>query len=227
MNAKISMGEGKQYLGGKYVPPSFKSNGFHCPHCGVWAHQVWFDVAIGNAPKTFKKFVEGLFISFCQRCVNYAVWHGDKMIYPICSIVPWAVEDMPEEVKADFIEARSIINISPRGAAALLRLALQELMPHVGEKGKDLNTDIANLVSRGLPEKIQKALDAVRVIGNNAVHPGEIDLKDDTEIALTLFELLNMIVEVMIMQPKRVDVMYDKIPGLKKEAVRKRNQEHK
>jgi hypothetical protein len=31
----------------------------------------------------------------------------------------------------------------------------------------------------------------------------------------------------MIMQPKRVDEMYDKIPGPKKEAIRKRNQEHK
>jgi len=31
----------------------------------------------------------------------------------------------------------------------------------------------------------------------------------------------------MIMQPKRVDVMYDKIPGSKKEAIRKRNQERK
>ena len=32
--------------------------------------------------------------------------------------------------------------------------------------------DIVSMVKRGLEEQVQKALDAVRVIGNNAVHPG-------------------------------------------------------
>ena len=66
-------------------------------------------------------------------------------------------------------------------------------------------------------------MDAVRVIGNNAVHPGEIDLKDDRETATALFELLNMIVEVMITQPKKVDQIYDKIPQGAKEAIEKRD----
>ena len=49
----------------------------------------------------------------------------------------------------------------------------------MGEKGKDINTDIGNLVKKGLPIKVQESLDILRVIGNEAVHPGQLDLKDD------------------------------------------------
>jgi len=38
-------------------------------------------------------------------------------------------------------------------------------------------------------------MDSLRVIGNNAVHPGEMDLTDDTEAASALFNLLNFVVE--------------------------------
>ncbi len=63
----------------------------------------------------------------------------------------------------------------------------------------------------------------MRVIGNNAVHPGELDLRDDKETALALFELLNMIVEVMITQPKKVDEIYEKLPEGAKEAIERRD----
>ena len=104
-----------------------------------------------------------------------------------------------------------------------MRLALQKLMVHLGESGKNINDDIANLVEKGLPTTIQKALDAVRVIGNNAVHPGELDLKDDAKTAVALFRLVNMIVRVMITQPKEVNALYNKIPSGAKKAIKKRD----
>eukprot|EP01031_Cornospumella_fuschlensis_P049643 gene49643-60771_t len=79
--------------------------------------------------------------------------------------------DLPENVLSIYNEAANIVNSSPRGALALLRLAIQELCINLGESGKDLNKDIGNLVSKGLLPDVQKALDVVRVIGNNAVHP--------------------------------------------------------
>jgi hypothetical protein len=96
-------------------------------------------------------------------------------------------------------------------------------MSHLGEKGKNLNDDIGGLVKRGLPQKIQKALDSVRVIGNNAVHPGQIDIKDDIQTAAALFELVNLIVDVMITQEKKVDEIYNKIPESIKEQIKERD----
>jgi len=97
------------------------------------------------------------------------------------------------------------------------------LCKDLGEKGKNINDDISNLAKKGLPIKIQKSLDIVRVIGNNAVHPGLIDIKDDQETANKLFHLINLIVDVMVSQPKEIDKIYDNLPEKDKEAINKRN----
>ena len=116
-----------------------------------------------------------------------------------------------------------IVDISPRGSAALLRLCIQKLCKHLGKTGDNLNADIANLVKDGLDARIQKALDIVRVVGNNAVHPGQIDLTDDKDIASKLFRLINMIADSMITQPKHVDEFYDLLPESSKTQIKKRD----
>src|SRR5262249_11163434 len=137
---------------------------------------------------------------------------GDTMIHPVATTAPLPNADMPDEVKADYAEASEIVGRSPRGAAALLRLAIQKLLRHLGEKGKNIDDDIAALVTKGLPATIQKALDTVRVIGNESVHPGTIDLRDEPETAAALFGLVNLIVQDRITQPKEIDTLYGKLP---------------
>jgi hypothetical protein len=129
---------------------------------------------------------------------------------------------MPAEVKVDYEEAARILSLSPRGSAALLRLAIQKLCVELGGKGTNLNDDIAKLVARGLPVQVQQALDVVRVTGNNAVHPGQI-APEDTDTAAQLFSLVNIIVEYMIDMPKRIGSMYNALPEGARKAVERRD----
>jgi Domain of unknown function (DUF4145) len=162
--------------------------------------------------------------SHCHSCGGFAIWVKDRFVYPEKESTFIAHDEMPDDVREDFKEAASIVDKSPRGAAALLRLAIQKLMPALGEKGKDLNEDIASLVKRGLEVDVQRALDVVRVIGNNAVHPGQIDLKDNQATAASLFGLVNLIVERRIATPKRIKEIFDGLPQGALEQIAKRDQ---
>jgi hypothetical protein len=204
-----------------YKFPKYKQPAFNCPHCGAYSDQKWFTACRFNVGHLgLADIVE---LAECTYCENYSIWYKKQMVYPYSKNALLPNFDLPDDIKADYEEARSIVSLSPRGAAAILRLAIQKLCKHLGEKGKDLNTDIGELVKKGLPPRIQQALDIVRVIGNNAVHPGQIDLNDDPETAEKLFELVNLIADVMITQPKTIDKLYEKIPPGQKEAIENRD----
>jgi len=146
-------------------------------------------------------------VSQCFNCNRLALWLYDRMIWPVRGNAQVANADLPADVRADYDEAATIVELSPRGAAALLRLALQKLCLQLGGDGKNINDDIGALVAKGLDVRVQQALDVVRVVGNNAVHPGQIDLKDDRATAGQLFTLINLVADVMISQPKHVSTM--------------------
>lgn len=156
--------------------------------------------------------VNNLWFSRCYNCGEFAVWLCDRMLYPTKGEAPPANPDMPVDIRRDYDEASSILDQSPRGAAALIRLAIQKLCMELGQAGKNINDDIAALVRGGLDTRVQQALDAVRVIGNSAVHPGQIDLRDDKATAETLFRLLNLIVDKTISEPKHVAEVYASLP---------------
>jgi hypothetical protein len=203
-----------------YTPPAFKSSAFNCPHCGAYSNHFWsgahyYSNGYGDIPD--------LDYCLCLHCKKYSVWHLQKMIYPSTGGAALPNNDLPDDVRTDYEEARTILNQSPREATALLRLAIQKLCIHLGEKGKNINEDIKNLVQKGLPAKVQQSLDIVRVIGNNAVHPGQIDLTDDTESASKLFVLVNIIAEVMITQPKEVDKLFNSLPANQLAGIKQRD----
>ncbi len=167
--------------------------------------------------------VGNLWISNCYSCKDTSVWVHDRLVYPAHKSVVVPNADLPDDIKADFVEAVEILDLSPRGSAALLRLCVQKLCRHLGRGGENLNADIAALVKDGLDERLQRSLDIVRVIGNNAVHPGQIDLTDDKETASRLFRLVNLIADRMITQPKQVDELYDDLPPTAREQIEKRD----
>lgn len=161
--------------------------------------------------------------SECYSCRQIAVWASDRLVFPSGHVEIEPNADLPDDVRADYKEAAFIFRTSPRGAAALLRLCIQKLCDHLGQKGKKLDDAIANLVRGGLDPRAQKALDIVRVIGNESVHPGQIDLRDDPDSAIELFRLVNLIAEIMISTPKHIDAMYDGLPKSKRNTIDKRD----
>ncbi len=159
----------------------------------------------------------------CLHCQQRSYWYKGELVIPADVPIPFAHSEMPEECRGDYNEAREIVVKSPKAASALLRLALQKLMVALGQKGKNINDDIGNLVKDGLPVKVQQALDICRVVGNNAVHPGEIAIDDTPEIAHNLFEMMNFIIEDRIARPKQIQTLYDQLPESARLAVEKRD----
>lgn len=205
----------------KYFSPKHKKEEFHCIHCGVFAAQSWHTLYYrgpnGMSAHDLMEF------NVCSHCKKWSFWYNKRMIVPSEAPVPPAHQDMPEECLKEYQEARDIVAISPRAAAALLRLAVQKLMIVLGGKGKNINDDIRKLVENGLPTQVQQALDFCRVVGNNAVHPGEIELNDTPEIAHNLFNMINYIVEDKISRPKQIQNLYDQLPEEARKAVEKRD----
>lgn len=163
--------------------------------------------------------VENAHLSECYHCKRITVWVHKSIVHPTIRRGPIPNPDLPPAIQADIEEARSIVDLSARGAAALLRLALQKLCKHLGESGTDINRDIGELVKKGLNPLVQQALDIVRVVGNESVHPGTLDLRDDQDVALQLFGLINAIADQMITHPKQVQALYAKLPANKRAGI--------
>lgn len=195
-------------MSAEHTPPSFKEAGFHCPHCGVYAHQNWFDVALEGSSDDPG---ETLSLGTCEKCSRFSLWIEGEMIYPPSADLPLPRMEMPEEVREIYLEARRTLDASPRAASALLRLAIRGLISHLGETD-DIAENLENLNKRGLDEKIQVALQRVGMVGEGAVEPGMIDPGDGEETARALFEILNLIVDALMVQPRRVDEMLGKLP---------------
>lgn len=167
--------------------------------------------------------IQNVHLSRCFSCDDLAIWLCDRLLWPQHGEAPLANPDLPDDIRRDYDEASMILNLSPRGAAALLRLAIQKLCKELGEKGRNIDEDIGALVKKGLDERVQQALDVVRVIGNNAVHPGQVDLRDDRATAENLFRLVNLIAERMISEPKHVEMMFAGLPEGARKAIEKRD----
>jgi hypothetical protein len=204
----------------EYIPPKLHERGFHCPHCGVYANQEWFDLDYyyggSNRPTPMK-------VARCARCTKLSYWFEERMVEPPLVPVEPPHIDLPDDCRPEYEEAMRVFGGSPRAAAALLRLCIQKLMPHLGGQGRNINEDIKGLVQKGLPVLVQKALDVARVVGNNAVHPGEIDLNDTPGTAQALFGVINYIVEDRIARPREIEALYNSLPEGARAAIGKRD----
>jgi hypothetical protein len=205
-----------------YIAPKAFSQKFTCPHCGAIALQRWQARMWDLGSQSSNIHLNPVRSSRCDHCQEYALWHEDTMAFPDIGKAPSPNPDLPAPVKAIYLEAASISTKSPRGAAALLRLGIQILCAELGASGQNINKDIGELVQKGLPERVQQSLDIVRVTGNNAVHPGQIDV-DNSDVVEHLFTLVNVIAEYCISMPNRIGALYSSLPQATLEQIQKRD----
>src|SRR5690349_9258119 len=132
----------------KQIAPALNAASFTCPHCGAHANQTWLQLNTGGpalvagarvdasrepsisglgSGRFSLKFLQNLNVTQCFSCKRLALWVFDKIVWPANSTAVTPHDDMPPDVRADFLEAAAIVDTSPRGAAALLRLALERL----------------------------------------------------------------------------------------------------
>lgn len=215
----------------EYVPADVYKNGFTCFECGAFSKHDWHSAAVnkqtGNIYSCIPSGEDYLEIKSCrcQKCGFISYWLEEELIFPLNPNIELPIEEMPEEVKSLYNEARNILSLSPRSSCALLRLALQILCNDLNETDRTskLNNTIPDLLKKGLSPRIVQMMDIVRVVGNEAVHPGEIVIDDNDKIAYSLFKIINLIVEKLIVEPKEIDQVYDLLPESKKEEIEKRN----
>lgn len=209
-----------------YIKPEKELIKYTCPHCNTIsqvekdAHHFQSDFYKSGGITYIRNKV---FIHKCQCCSKKIIWIDNNYVYPDI-VAEEPNPDMPEPVKQLYTEAGLIYNKSPRAACALLRLAIDRLCNELGETDRDINKNIGALVKKGLPQSVQQALDVVRVVGNKAVHPGQISFDvDDKATATMLMRLLNIIVERMITEPNEIDSLYQGLPESVKKSIENRD----
>jgi Domain of unknown function (DUF4145) len=163
-------------------------------------------------------------VGSCDNCSLSTLWDGELLVYPDTSLAPPANEDLDPEERALYDEAGSVLGRSPRASAALLRLSCERLCRRISGRDGTLNELIGELVKEGkLTPDLQKALDAVRISGNNLVHPGQIDSADHGEVATALFGLINVVAERLLTEPRRIADLYASLPEGARQAVERRD----
>ncbi len=142
------------------IYPSFRSSAFNCPHCGVYSRQYWYTLSFyANETINYTEWK----IAICEHCKNYSIWfketdfHGIQF-YPTSTIVEPPNEDLNDGIKRLYNEAAEIKDKSPRAAAALLRLALQELCKQLGGKRKGYKLRYCRTCQKGINALCSKSL---------------------------------------------------------------------
>ena len=169
------------------------------------------------------KIAKSVSYAICKSCNDVTIWCDSQMIIPRESLIQPPNQDLKDDIRSIYNEAALIYQDSPRASAALLRLCVEELCIQLGEEDGNLFDRIGNLVKQGLSEQTKKALEVCRVVGNDAVHPGEIDMNENPEIVLALFGLINYIAHEMITKPREIEELFSFLPEEKRNSIEQRD----
>lgn len=139
--------------------------------------------------------------------------------------IPQPNPDLPKTCQSTYTEAAHVFEHSPRSAAVLLRLCLQQLLEHLGFKGTIFNMIAEATTKLHLPEHIQQFMDVTRHYGNEAAHESELtlNLEEQQENVQYMFEIINEIAQHSITIPKKSQQAYNRLPENVRKSIEKRN----
>ena len=168
--------------------------------------------------------VQNISISYCFNCNEICLWVVDQMVWPRCATSPGPKPHASTDVRRETEEASHTLDASPRGAAALLRLATEKLCKELGDSDESPRPEMAPLFQEEVDARVQKVLDAMRIIESNAISPDDVGVRSTGATAETLSGLVNLICEKMIIEPKHLQALYAKVRDDAQSALEQRAQ---
>lgn len=206
-----------------------------CPHCNKAVRFDWHykgPIKIVNEKKAYY-----LFFDTCPNCedsvIYYSLCNYKKVDYHTYTIITNSegnysieselllfpskkefefIDSIPEKYLEDYNEAREVIAISPKAAAALSRRLLQLILrDEFNIKEKSLSLEIEKFVLLpGVPFHLSDAVDAIRNIGNLAAHPEkELNTGNIVNIepgeAEWLIEVIEALFDFTFIQPYKLE----------------------
>lgn len=194
-----------------------------CPHCNTGVNVVYeesdtweedgqpgmgYQVAWDHCPNCVELIV------LLQRG-KYKAGHlepitAEEILFPKF-MARYVEPEVPESYRQDFLEAASIMMISPKASAAVSRRLLQlVLREHFKIQQASLAQEIVSFLKlKDIPAYLAGAVDAVRNVGNFAAHP----LKDTNTGAIVeveageaewLLDVIEALFDFAFVQPKRL-----------------------
>ena len=166
-----------------------------CPHCSVSIHAAWISGDIVHSGVDIDEVKWGWEQMQCPDCHETIVrvgWYSFKyssdlgtwkfvcddymFVYPRSTRREPIGPGVPWELLSDYQEACDVLSISAKASAALSRRVLQSILDQQGYTGRNLATQIDNLLNetdsnKALPSSLKRTVDAIRNFGNFSAHP--------------------------------------------------------
>jgi hypothetical protein len=142
----------------------------------------------------------------------------EEVLYPKVALPKALDKSIPNVYRNDYIEAYSVLTLSPKASAAISRRLLQHILrEQYNIKKGSLDKEIEDFIHLGnIPSHISEAVDAVRNVGNFAAHPlkdtntGEIVDVEPGE-AEWLLEVIDALFDFTFVQPLKIQDRRNKL----------------
>lgn len=139
-----------------------------------WAERMASGRPFLEAHRQFRtRDVQNASISFCFNCNEMCLWVCDQLVWPRGAVSSEPKLHAATDVPRDHEEASQTLEASPRGAAELLRAAIEKLCKELGGSVESQKNGIASFAEEDVDARVRKVLDAIRIIESNTVCPGK------------------------------------------------------